>query len=653
MKYFKSAIESLSHGMIIFKEDDTIRFANSAARRFLPFLTPEDEHTLRRADFVNFFYDNALECDEAMRSALLKSSMQLSVNAFREVIPWGDNRICVAEVFNLDEGGAIITLSDVSNLHDSENHIMKLSDLNFDLYQGVQSAGSGIAIMKESEPGAIDITFANDAFLRIFKIDRKNALTDFEVFLSKIEDAQARSVIANTIHEARTTEIEFKIQNEGHLSWINFKLSHFGDMKKRRMYLCVFNDITETRRREAELMQVQKLEALGQLSAGIAHDFNNMLSIIGGFARMASHAAARGEDIASNIEKIIKTVDRGADLTRRMLTFGRHKVVGDTIINISEFIADQEVLLRPILDSTVDLRFEIDANTHDAHVECSSDDMACILMNLIVNARDAMPGGGEIRIRLSDAPPIAAINDNEKDFVLLEIKDNGTGIPEHVRSRIFEPFFTTKEQGKGTGLGLPMIYGIVTKIGGYIDVRTATGKGTSFLLYLPRSKAAPSRKISGRADDVASIRLDGYTALVADDEPDLALVIQSMLQARGMNVFTAHSGHAALAVQEDVDGPIDLLLTDIVMPELSGVRMASLFAALRPEAKVIFMSGYPARKDSDDFILPEGAVFLAKPLREDDLVRAIYSVLTKPSANLEDSADTAYLPRWQTGSQKK
>lgn len=217
------------------------------------------------------------------------------------------------------------------------------------------------------------------------------------------------------------------------------------------------------------------------------------------------------------------------------------------------------------------------------------------------------------------------------------------GMPKDVVDRIFDPFFTTKEQGKGTGLGLSMVYGLVKQIGGHIDVFSTLGQGTTMSVYLPLSDKVP-KKILGGEDNLSSIRFDGYSVLVAEDEPDLLALVSNMLEDLGMKVLRASNGNEALAVQDDYEGKIDLLLTDVVMPELNGVDLADLLKELRPDVNVIFMSGYPAKGQMARVEIPEDAVFIAKPIEYDALVKVIYTILS--SGVGESIEDSVQISRW-------
>ena len=244
-------------------------------------------------------------------------------------------------------------------------------------------------------------------------------------------------------------------------------------------FIGVFTDVTELRAREAEGFKAQKLEALGQLAAGVAHDFNNILSITDGYARMIEREAGANSIVAQHAEKIRITSQRGADLTKQMLTFSRHKIIEENVVDLCAVVMEEEVLLRPLVDASI--KFDIEVSDEPCHVKCTPDNVTQIIMNLTVNARDAVGAAGRIAVHVGPcAPPEFSARrkdgvEDESGWVCLSVSDNGSGIPDDVVERMFDPFFTTKDQGKGTGLGLSMVYGLVQEIGGQIDVSSVMG----------------------------------------------------------------------------------------------------------------------------------------------------------------------------------
>ncbi len=385
-------------------------------------------------------------------------------------------------------------------------------------------------------------------------------------------------------------------------------------------------NMAEVRLSEARFFQTQKLEALGKLAGGVAHDFNNVLAIIDGYVHMAQKVAPQDDErLALYLDKIDLASKRGAALTNQLLLFGRHRIAGDEVIDLATLIRDQEGLLYPLLDSSVCL--DVSAEP-DLRVECAPDALAQIIMNLVINARDAMPDGGRILIEAraceaADLPESLTVGQGEA-FVLLSVSDSGVGMDRDTITRIFDPFFTTKDQGRGTGLGLSMVYGLVQDMKGGIDVQTTLGEGTVMRVYLPRTQAELPEK-SSAAGENKTLRFDGYTALVAEDEPELLHLFCSMLEERGMEVIPAANGAEALARQDAYEGDIDFLITDVVMPSLNGVKLAELVQAARDETSVIFMSGFPASGRLSRIRIPDDATLLTKPVTFEQLAAALQS----------------------------
>ena len=382
--------------------------------------------------------------------------------------------------------------------------------------------------------------------------------------------------------------------------------------------LVVFlTDVTDIRMRELRFQQTQKLEALGRLAGGVAHDFNNLISIVDGYARMIEKSAYEDHDkVTEYAQRIRKAAERGAGLTKQMLLFGQHKMVEVEPIDLAEVLAQLGKLLEPILDKSIILSLDFEEGVR---VNCSHDAMTQILMNLVINARDAMPDGGRIKVTTKTvnqkSMPAHFVGANKgRNYVCISVADNGTGITEQVKRRMFEPFFTTKSQGQGAGLGLSMIYGLVKEMSGFIDVETEEGKGTTLRLYLP--VCVSKRKTTAREDTDGNetYRFDGYTVMLAEDEPDLRALTQVALEEMGFAVLMAENGNQALVKQDDFDDDIAFLITDVVMPELNGIQLADLFSAIRPETRIIYLSAFPANGALSKLEIPEGSNLLPKPV---------------------------------------
>lgn len=383
-------------------------------------------------------------------------------------------------------------------------------------------------------------------------------------------------------------------------------------------------------------LQSQKLEALGLFAGGIAHDFNNILSIIEGYTHIAIKQLKEGTLTPDQLKKIILSTQRGAGLTRQLLAFGRQKIDLEERVNIVEILRQQHILMKPLLGGAISVYMMLPEEA--VWVKASTDQMSQVIMNIAINARDAMPDGGELAIICGPCirnlvPKELQRNNPNVNFVKVSLIDSGGGIDPSTMPRIFDPFFTTKSVSRGTGLGLSVVHGIIKQIGGDIVVQSKPEEGTCFDLYIPMT-APPERSVQ-----VPELKthdaLSGKTILVAEDEPELRDVLVTMLDGMEMKVLSASNGNQALLVQEEYDGEIDFLLTDVVMPEMNGVRLGELFQALRPQSDIVYMSGYPFVDINGKTSIPDGAAFIDKPLQEERIRKVLERALERRDARLK------------------
>ncbi len=385
----------------------------------------------------------------------------------------------------------------------------------------------------------------------------------------------------------------------------------------------MITDLTEQKRVEDHLRESQKLNALGQLAGGVAHDFNNLLMVIGGYAKRAWANSTDPVIVASALSEVVTATDKAAGLTKQLLAFGRRQALEATVFRASDVLHELNTMLRPLLGETIELVIDIADET--VCVEADASLLSQALVNLAINARDAMPSGGPLHIRLDAAQPDADLLsrhnvDDDGQFIKFSVEDNGTGMDPATAARMFEPFFTTKEQGKGVGLGMAMVYGFVQQSGGAIDVASELGVGTIVSIYLRRVDKQPD-VVSQIASNLASSA--GETILLVEDDDALRRLAQLTLEELGYRVLVASDGVDALEIEEDHDGPIDLLLSDVVMPALGGIELARILKQTRPELKVILVSGYPARGEQSDDLEPDEFPLLHKPVALEALAEAV------------------------------
>jgi two-component system, cell cycle sensor histidine kinase and response regulator CckA len=408
-----------------------------------------------------------------------------------------------------------------------------------------------------------------------------------------------------------------------------------------RIRCAVIRDITERVRAherlqqlqaEAQLQRAQRLEGLGQLAGGVAHDFNNLIAVISNYATFIAEAAAdRGlDEIAGDAAQIAKAAQRGADLTHQLLAFARREVVRPRPLNLNEVITDIEAILRRSIGEHILLDLDLAGTLPTITADPGQLDQ--VLVNLAVNARDAMPRGGTITIETRDLtvdPEYAAGRPALRPghYVRLRFSDTGTGMPPEVIERAFEPFYTTKPAGKGTGLGLATVYGIITAAGGDLSVYSEAGLGTTFTVLMPATDAEPAAPAEPEAAPTGSRR---GTVLAVEDEPALRGVLHRILAGAGHEVLIAADGPAALALATEHPGRIDVLLTDVVMPHMLGKDLAERFLARCPGAGVLFMSGYARPTLASQGTLDPDVPLVEKPFSKNQLLAAVQQSLDRP-----------------------
>jgi two-component system cell cycle sensor histidine kinase/response regulator CckA len=404
--------------------------------------------------------------------------------------------------------------------------------------------------------------------------------------------------------------------------------AHELDYVGRRVRLVVAQDITERHLLEQQLRQAQKMEAVGRLAGGVAHDFNNLLMVIKGHTELLLNVLPASEQIARKIEQIGRAADRASSLTRQLLAFSRMQLLQPRVMNLNGVVEDMGRLLPRLIGEDIELVIRSAEDLGAIRADASQ--MEQVIMNLAVNARDAMPNGGRLSIETSNADLDSAYSAvhpvvRQGSYVLLAVSDTGTGMDAETQTHIFEPFFTTKEQGKGTGLGLATVYGVVKQSGGFIWVYSEVGKGTSFKIYLPRVDQ-PVEK-SGSTQSSSEAPRGTGTILLAEDEQDVREVAREFLESGGYTVIEAHDGAEAIQLVEKHKGAIDLLVTDMVMPGMTGQELGGMLRQKRDGLRILYMSGYSEHAAAESVQGDESIRLLTKPFSRWALLRAVHEIL--------------------------
>jgi two-component system cell cycle sensor histidine kinase/response regulator CckA len=380
--------------------------------------------------------------------------------------------------------------------------------------------------------------------------------------------------------------------------------------------------------KEEQLLLSQKLEAVGRLAAGIAHDFNNLLTVIEGYSQLALQRLPSESPVRANIEEVKKASKRAAVLVSQLLAFSRKQVMRPKVFDLNETVTNIEKMLRRVIGEDIDLRTRLQPDL--GTIKADPGQIEQVIMNLVVNGRDAMPSGGKLtletaNVSLGETYAKGHIAVLPGHYVMLAVSDTGGGMDEETQGRVFEPFFTTKQPGRGTGLGLSTVYGIVKQSGGNIWVYSEPGHGTTFKIYLPRLDGAAKDSEMVPADVAA---LGGSeTILLVEDENSVRCLVRGILEEAGYDVLEASCGEEGLRLSNERLDPIDLLLTDVVMPEISGKEVADRLVSLRPGIKVLFMSGYTDEAIVHHGMLDSNVNFIQKPFSPAALARKVREVL--------------------------
>ncbi|MGO8732443.1 MAG: PAS domain-containing protein, partial [Terriglobia bacterium] len=483
-----------------------------------------------------------------------------------------------------------------------------------------------------ANPEVSEIVYVSPAYCRVWGRTQESLYKDPKSFVEACHPDDRERVLATfgLMKAGKPFDSEYRvIHTDGSIHWVWGRGFPIRDETGRlTLFAGIAQDVTARKHLEDQFRQAQKMAAVGRLAGGVAHDFNNLLTIINGYSEMALELLHSSDPLRNSLEQIKSAGDRAASLTRQLLAFSRQQVLAPRVLDLNSLVADVEKMLRRLIGEDIELTLV--RGPALGQMKADPGQIEQILMNLAVNARDAMPEGGKLvietaNVQLDDAYAQTHAVVTPGHYVMLAVSDTGIVMDAETQAHIFEPFFTTKEKHKGTGLGLATAYGIVKQSGGFIWVYSELGRGTTFKIYLPRvDEAAESAQISEvpRPSEAGS-----ETILLVEDEGAVRALAASILRAQGYKVLESTSPEDALRIGEQHQEPIDLLLTDVVLPKMSGRKIAEHLTGLRPTMKVLYMSGYTDDAVVRNGVLETGTAFLQKPFTPSGMARKVREVL--------------------------
>jgi len=522
-------------------------------------------------------------------------------------------------------GGMAVDITE----HKQAEHNLAVSELRY--RRLFETAKDGILILDYETGHIVDI---NPFLTTMLGFSREEVLGKTLWDIGFARDTAASKLNFDDLKREGYVRYEnLPLETKDHRTFLVEFISNVYPVDTQNVIQCNIRDITERRQLEQQLRQAQKMEAIGKLAGGIAHDFNNIVTIITGYSDLLVSRIGPEDPMRRELEQIKKAGDRAHSLTRQLLAFSRRQMLQPKVLDLNAVVTNLEPMLQRLIGENIELATVMKPGL--GQVRADPGLIEQVIMNLAINARDAMPQGGKLLIEsdnvvLDEAYARLHLPTQPGSYVCLAVSDTGCGMDEATQSRIFEPFFTTKDKGKGTGLGLSTVYGIVKQSGGYIWVYSERGQGTTFKIYLPRV-VAPADSVPP-VTHWSALPQGTETALLVEDEPEVRWLVRDMLQRLGYTVLEARHGIEAQVLSIQHQGPIHLLITDVVMPQMSGREIAERLTSEHPETKVLYMSGY-----TDDAVVRHGVLtadiaFLQKPFTPEALARKVREVLDGPTS---------------------
>ena len=520
----------------------------------------------------------------------------------------------------------ILTLAVETTERKKQEDRLRSSEARLSRAQRMANLGSWEQDLESGE-----LQLSEDA-CRILGVQLQKSRIAMEDFLSLVhpEDrASVRETIQNVPARGGCSQIDHRIVLPDKTErFLRQYIEPAGSDAGRRCVVGTVQDVTEYKRLEEKFRRAQRLEGIARLAGGIAHDFNNLLVVINGYAQMIQSELTADDPLRDHAQQIVNAGNRASALTRQLLAFSRQQVMRPRVIDLEKLLGDLEKMLRWLIRE--DIEFKLNVHPGLWSVRADPDQVEQVVMNLVINARDAMPKGGVLTIdtsnvELGEQDAKGFLDLKPGRYVSLTVTDTGTGMTAETKRRLFEPFFTTKPLGEGTGLGLSMVYGIVKQHGGEVAFHSELGLGSTFMIYWPTTDQPGELPASPQ---VLRLRHHGNeTILLVEDNEIVRDLIRQVLLLQGYKVLAAKQSSDAVGMAADHDGPVDLLLTDVVMPQMGGLELAKQIVALRPGIKVVFMSGYPGGITAEPGMFDSGAFFLQKPFEMDALGKILRQAL--------------------------
>lgn len=628
-EYFRSLIENALDIITVVDVDGTVRYGSPSFERVLGYeqgsLTGE-----------NLFKRVHLEDRERVRNLLENSVQYPGVTQsieFRVLHRNGSWRVleAIGKRFEVEStvSGCVLNSREITERKRSE--------------EAVRQANETLRAVIETSPLAIYtldlegiVRTWNSSAQKMFGYTQEEAVGAPLPVIFPEEYSSFRRRLANLITgDSQQGAEERRRGKSGHAVDVSFWTAPLRDANQSVTGVVeVVADNSERKRLEEQFRQAQKMEAVGRLAGGVAHDFNNLLTVITGYCQMLLDQLPAGDSTRDDMLQVLKAADRATTLTRQLLAFSRKQIVQPKVIELQALVADMQQMLKRLLGVNIELIIRADVALGKVRVDPGQIEQ--VVVNLVVNARDAMPQGGRLIIAMSnlDVDSDSGLPIRFGPYVVLEVIDTGTGMDEEVRSHLFEPFFTTKDKGRGTGLGLSTSYGIVKQNHGEILVRSEIGEGSTFSIYMPLVEEPSTVDFAQPAN--IQVARGSETILVAEDEDGVRHVVSQMLREQGYTVLPASGGAEALRIAETHAGPVQLLVSDVLMPRMSGPELAERLRVVRPETRVLFVSGYADGEIVKGGELEPGTDFLQKPFTREQLTAKVREVLRPSRAAGED-----------------